>query len=82
MEQIVRTSKQMGAAIRRQRRMLKLSQGEVGARIRLRQATISALENGEPGTRIRTLLDVMGSLGLEIVLRERSRAGKDIGELF
>lgn len=82
MEQIVRTSKQMGAAIRRRRRILNLSQQEVGAQVRLRQATISALENGEPGTRTRTLLDVMGILGLEIVLRERSDTEKHIEELF
>lgn len=82
MEQIVRTPKQMGAAIRRRRRILKLSQQEVGDRIRLRQATISALENGEQGTRMRTLLDAMTALGLEIVVRERSINGKDIEELF
>ncbi len=82
MEQIVRTSKQMGAAIRRRRRILKLSQQEVGDRICLRQATISALENGEPGTRTRTLLDAMTALGLEIVVRERSKNGQDFEELF
>lgn len=81
MEQVVRTTKQMGAAIRRRRRLLKLSQQEVGARVRLRQATISALENGEPGTRIRTLLDVMTALGLEIVVRERL-VDKNLQELF
>ncbi len=82
MEQLVRTSKQMGAAIRRRRRILKKSQQRVGAEIRLRQATISGLENGEPGTRLCTLLDVMAALGLEIVVRERSTAGKEIEELF
>ncbi|MDE0032877.1 MAG: helix-turn-helix domain-containing protein [Deltaproteobacteria bacterium] len=81
-EQIVRTSKQLGAAIRRRRRILKLSQQKVGDRIRLRQATISALENGRPGIRMRTLLDVMTALGLEIVVRERSTIGKDIEEIF
>ena len=81
MEQIVRSSKQMGAAIRRRRRILKRSQQEVGAQVRLRQATISALENGEPGTRMRTLLDVMTALGLEIVVRERL-ADEDLQELF
>ncbi len=81
MEQIVRSSKQMGAAIRRRRRILKRSQQEVGAQVRLRQATISALENGEPGTRMRTLLDVMTALGLEIVVRERL-IDEDLQELF
>ena len=81
MEQIVRSSKQMGAAIRRRRRILNLSQQEVGAKVRLRQATISALENGEPGTRMRTLLDVMTALGLEIVVRERL-VDEDLQQLF
>ena len=81
MEQIARSSKQMGAAIRRRRRMLNLSQQEVGAKVRLRQATISALENGEPGTRMRTLLDVMTALGLELVVRERL-VDEDLQQLF
>ncbi len=82
MEQIARTSKQVGAAIRRRRRRLSLRQGDVGAKTNLRQATISALENGEPGTRLRTLIDVMAALDLELVVRERSKAGRDIEELF
>lgn len=82
MEQLVRTSKQLGAAIRRQRRILKLTQQELGDKIRLRQATISALENGKPGTRMRTLLDVLTALGLEIVVRQRSTSEKDIEDIF
>ncbi len=82
MEQIARTSKQIGAAIRRRRRTLTLSQGDVGATTNLRQATISALENGEPGTQLRTLIDVMAALGLELVIRERSKVSEDIEDLF
>jgi HTH-type transcriptional regulator/antitoxin HipB len=82
MEQIVRTSKQLGAAIRRYRRTLGLSQGQMGAKTNLRQATISALEHGEPGTELRTLIDVVTALGLEMVVRERSKAGSNIEDLF
>jgi len=82
MEQIARSSKQIGAAIRRRRRTLDLSQSDVGFRTTLRQATISALENGEPGTQLRTLIDVMAALGLEIVIRERSKASEEIEDLF
>lgn len=82
MEQIARTSKQIGAAIRRRRRILNLSQGDLGAKTKLRQATISALENGEPGARLRTLIDVMVALGLELVIRERSKAEGKIEDLF
>ena len=82
MEQIARTSKQIGAAIRRRRRKAGLSQSELGAKTNLRQATISALESGEPGTQLRTLIDVMAALDLEMVIRERSKTGEDIEDLF
>jgi HTH-type transcriptional regulator/antitoxin HipB len=82
MEQIARTSKQIGAAIRRRRRALNLRQRDLGAKTNLRQATISALENGEPGTQLRTLTDVMSVLGLELVVRERSKADETIEDLF
>lgn len=81
MDPIARTAKQIGAAIRRRRRALGLRQNDVGDRTNLRQATISALENGEPGTRLRTLTDVMAALDLELVIRERSRAA-DIEDAF
>lgn len=82
MEQIARTTKQLGAAVRRHRRALNLRQTDLGAKTKLRQATISALENGEPGTRLRTLIDVMASLGLELVIRERSHSDEKIEDLF
>ena len=82
MEPIARTSTQIGAAIRRRRRRLSLRQGDVGSRTNLRQATISALENGEPGTQLRTLFNVMAALGLEMVIRERSKAADAIEDLY
>jgi len=81
MNQIARTAKQIGAVIRRRRRALDLRQGDVGDKTNLRQATISAFENGEPGTRLSTLIDVMAALDLELVIRERSRAA-DIEDVF
>ena len=82
MEQIVRTSKQLGATLRRYRRKTRLSQAELGLKANLRQATISALEKGEQGTQLRTLIDVLATLELEIVIRKRSRADEDIEDLF
>ena len=82
MEQIVRTSKQLGATLRRYRRKTRLSQTELGLKANLRQATISALEKGEQGTQLRTLIDVLATLELEIVIRKRSRADEDIEDLF
>jgi len=82
MEQIARTSRQLGAAIRRRRRRLGLSQVALGAQTNLRQATISALENGEPGTQLRTLTDVLAALGLELLVRERTAGADRIEDLY
>jgi HTH-type transcriptional regulator/antitoxin HipB len=77
MDQIARTAKQIGAIIRRERRKRNLTQDQLGAKIHLRQATISKLEAGEPATRLGTLLDVLPALDLEIVIRPRTKASSD-----
>jgi len=83
MQQIARSSPQVGAALRRQRKLLRLSQEQVGAKTKLRQATISSLESGEPGTKLATLFDVLAALDLELVIRSRTkgRVG-DIEDIF
>jgi HTH-type transcriptional regulator/antitoxin HipB len=82
MEQIVRTSNQLGSVLRRHRRLAALSQTGLGEMKQLRQATISAMENGEPGTQLRSVFDVMAALGLEVVIRERSTAQMTIEDLL
>ena len=83
MDNIARTPKQIGDAIRRQRRQLGLSQAGLGEKIKLRQATISTVESGEPGTQLRTLCDIMASLGLEFVIRPRTKAKQEtIEDIF
>lgn len=82
MEQIARTTKQLGAAIRRRRRNTNMSQTELGSKTNLRQATISALESGEERTQLHTLMDVISALGLEIVIRERTKTNQRIEDIF
>ncbi len=82
MEPIARTPKQIGAEIRRYRRRKKLSQTELAAKTKLRQATISTLEKGQTGTQLRTLIDILAALELELVIRPRSSASKKIEDLF
>lgn len=82
MNQIARTARQVGVAVRRRRRALGWSQSDLGSKAGLRQATISTLESGESGTRLRTLVDVMAALELEMVIQDRSKAPKSIEELF
>jgi HTH-type transcriptional regulator / antitoxin HipB len=82
-EQIARTPKQVGDAVRRRRRSQGLKQKDLGDKTKLRQATISGLEAGEPGTQLRTLFDVITALDLELVIRPRTKASNDkIEELF
>lgn len=73
MDHIARTPKQIGETIRRIRRQHDLSQGALGDKAGLRQETLSKIENGQAATRIETICDVLTALGLEVVIRERSR---------
>ena len=83
MKQSVRTAKQLGAIIRRERRNLGLSQTQLGEKIGLRQATISKLEAGAPATQLRTLLDALSAMSLEIIIDKRSETSSDdIESLF
>jgi HTH-type transcriptional regulator/antitoxin HipB len=83
MTQGARTTKQIGAIVRRTRRSAGMSQAALGAKIGLRQATISKLERGEPATRIATLLDALAALGMEVIIDRRGRvAAKDLEDMF
>ncbi|QTC92155.1 helix-turn-helix domain-containing protein [Brevundimonas goettingensis] len=81
MEPIVRSEKQLAAAIRRFRRLADMTQGDLATKASKRQATISNLESGS-GT-LETLFAALGALELEIVVRRRSRGrAPDMGDLF
>jgi HTH-type transcriptional regulator/antitoxin HipB len=83
MDQIARTPKQIGAALKRERSRRSLTQKDLGAKIKLRQATISNLEAGKSATRLQTFLDALAALNLEIVIRPRSRAlPEEMGKIF
>ena len=83
MDQIARTPKQIGDAIRRSRRSNGTSQSETGTKAGLRQETLSKIENGNPAARIDSICDVLAALDLELVIRPRSK-GKlaDIEDIF
>lgn len=83
MEIMVRTTKQAGAAIRRIRRHKTLTQAGLGEKMKVRQATVSKLEAGEPATQLRILMDALFALDLELVIRPRTAGSIDeIEELF
>jgi HTH-type transcriptional regulator/antitoxin HipB len=76
-EQITRTPQQVGAVLRRRRRALGLVQLDLGRQTGSRQSTISSLEAGAAGTRLRTLFDALAALDLELVIRPRTKAPAD-----
>lgn len=83
MPPIVRNAKQLGDAVRRHRRALSLTQGDVARKARLRQPTVSALESGSPGMRLDTVFAVLAALELEIVVQPRTQASPDdVAKLF
>lgn len=81
MEQLVRSIDQIANAVRRQRKALQLTQSQLCERSSVRQATISSLESGDSGARLKTLLDVLTALDLELIVRDRSKAAK-IEDIF
>jgi HTH-type transcriptional regulator / antitoxin HipB len=80
---IARTSTELGAALRRRRRALKLSQAELAERASMRQATVSSAEAGDLGIKLTTIVDLLAALGLELVVRPRdAAASKSIEDIF
>jgi HTH-type transcriptional regulator/antitoxin HipB len=83
MDKFARTPLQVGALMRRQRRQAALTQSQLGQKMGARQATVSKLESGEPATQLKTLMDALAALDLELVIRPRSQAGpEDIEDTF
>jgi HTH-type transcriptional regulator / antitoxin HipB len=54
-----------------------MTQADFGAKTHVRQATISKLAHGKPNTQLRVLMDTLGTLDLELVIRPRSSVPTD-----
>ncbi|MBD3768641.1 MAG: helix-turn-helix transcriptional regulator [Rhodobacterales bacterium] len=81
MSDLVRSPRMAGELVRKARLAAGLSQAELAERMRVRQATVSKLESGEPATRMAVFFDALTALGLELVAAKRG--GKaDFGDLF
>lgn len=75
MNDLGRDPKQIGNLVRRARKRLALSQKSLGDKAGLRQETISLIENGNPATRLVTLLAVLATLDLELRIVPRAKGG-------
>lgn len=82
-QQIARTEKQLGAILRRARKQAGMTQSGLGKNIHLRQGTVSRLEAGEPAIQLRTVMEALAALDLELVVRARRKASPaDIENIF
>ena len=70
-----------GDLVRKARRARGWTQAELGARMNVRQATVSKLEAGEPATRMEVFFDALSALGLELAVSERG-SKTDFGDIF
>ena len=77
MEHLVRTSKNMGHALRQVRRAKNLTQRELASMSGVWQETISKVETGSSGTKLETIVRLLAALDLEITVSERSKGSLD-----
>jgi HTH-type transcriptional regulator/antitoxin HipB len=83
MSELVRSPKQLGAALRRSRRAQVLTQADLASRAGVRQGTISQVENGLETVKLSTVMDILRALDLEIVIRHRTKGShSEIEDLF
>lgn len=82
MTQIVRLPSQLGALIQSERLRKNMTQQQLASLIGKHQKTISAIENGNAGTKLDTLLSVIAVLDLDLQVMPRRKDGKDIADIF
>jgi HTH-type transcriptional regulator/antitoxin HipB len=71
--ELARSPQQIGNLVRRARRQRGWNQTQLGLKANLRQETISLIENGNPPTRLDTILAVLAALDLEFRITPRSK---------
>ena len=79
----IRNSKQLGAALQRERKRQGLTQTQLAEKAGLRQQTISAVEGGKRRSELQVIFDIMTALGLELSLGARdAQTLPDLEDLF
>lgn len=75
--QLVRTAKQLGAALRNERVRQGLTQQSLSQLTGIGQKTISQVENGKLGVKLDTIYTLLAVLDLEFVMTTRSKSNPD-----
>lgn len=68
---IVRSSKDLGAAVKARRKALALDQGSLAVKVGVSRQWIGALEQGKPGAELALVLRTLRALELSLTIGER-----------
>jgi HTH-type transcriptional regulator/antitoxin HipB len=74
---IIRSNRDLGAAIRLTRKQQKLRQVDVARKASVRQALVSDIENGATTARLDTVMRVLSALDLDLAVVPRRTTGFD-----
>lgn len=80
MEKIIRSNRDLGAAIRLARKQQKLRQIDVARRASVRQALISDIENGATTAKLDSVMRVLAALDLDLSVVSRKTTAFDPAE--
>lgn len=76
---IVRSSKDLGAAVKARRKALALDQGALAAKVGVSRQWIGALEQGKPGAELALVLRTLRALELPLTIGEPLQARQSKG---
>jgi HTH-type transcriptional regulator/antitoxin HipB len=83
MDQIARTTKDLGQTLRAARKAQGLTQAELAARAGVWQRTVSNIETSASGAKADTIFDLLAALDLELRIVPRSKmTPHDLEDIF
>lgn len=83
MDQIARTTKDLGNALRQARKAKGLTQAELASQAGIWQRTVSNIETSTSGAKVDTIFDLLAALDLELHIVPRSKiALADLEDIF
>lgn len=77
MDKIIRSNRDLGAAIRLIRKQQKLRQVDIARKASVRQALVSDIENGVTTARLDTVIRVLSALDMDLSVIPRRTTGFD-----
>lgn len=83
MDQIARTTKDLGNALRQARKAQNLTQAELASRAGIWQRTVSNIETSASGAKVDTIFGLLAALDLELhIVPRRKISPSDLEDIF